>query len=138
MAASLFLVFAFLGSLNFIYILFTVINTHLHMRNSYLSDTSSVEWKTLRFVFTECALSVGYPLGLIISGQELDYLGFKWVFATSMSLGTACVLYSLIWLRNDTHTRSETYENLYDRLDNGKWHESTQQNAMIRYLKVKN
>ena len=95
-----------------------------------------MEWKTLRFVFTECALSVGYPLGLILSGQELDYLGFKWVFATSLSLGTACVLYSLILLRNDTHTRSDPYKNLLDEQDNGKWHEPDHQNALIRYLKV--
>ena len=110
------------------------LNSNLHLRYSYLSDTSTVEWKTLRFVFTECALSVGYPLGLILSGQELDYLGFKWVFATSLSLGTACVLYSLIWLRNDTHTRRNPYQNLDH--DNAKWHEPGLQNALFRYLKV--
>ena len=81
---------------------------------------------------------VGYPLGLILSGQELDYLGFKWVFATSTSLGMACLLYSLTWLRNDTHTRNETYYNLLDEKYYEERHESTHQNAMIRYLKVKN
>ena len=111
-----------------------VTNPYLHTQSSYLSDTSSVEWKTLRFVFTECALSVGYPLGLILSGQELDYLGSKWVFATSLSLGTACVLYSLIWLRNDTHTRRNPYQNLDH--DNAKRHEPGLQNALFRYLKV--
>ena len=114
-----------------------VTNPHLHTQSSYLSDTSSVEWKTLRFVFTECALMVGVPLGLILSGQELDYLGFRWVFATSALLGMACVLYSLTWLRNDTHTHSETYQNLLAKEDNGKWHESNPQNVTIRYLKVR-
>ena len=79
---------------------------------------------------------MGYPLGLILSGQELDYLGFKWVFATSLSLGTACVLYSLLWLRNDTHTRSDPYQNLLDKEGYGKWQESTHQNGIIRYIKV--
>ena len=55
-----------------------------------------------------------------------------------MSLGTGCVLYSLTWLRNDTHTRSETYYNLLDKEVYGNWHESTHQNVMVRYLKVKN
>ena len=77
-------------------------------------------------------LSVGFPLGLILSGQELDYLGFKWVFVTSMSLGTASLLYSLIWLRNDTHTRSETYQTLLEKEDYGAIH----RNVLIGYLKV--
>ena len=74
---------------------------------SYLSDTSTNEWKTLKFVLTECAMMVGYPIGLIATGQELMHYGYTWVFVTSMSLGALCVMYSLVWLRNDTHKQGE-------------------------------
>ena len=52
-------------------------------------------------------MMVGYPIGLLASGQELLHLGYTWVFVTSMSLGALCVMYSLIWLRNDTHKQEE-------------------------------
>ena len=52
-------------------------------------------------------MMVGYPIGLLASGQELVHFGFTWVFVTSMSLGALCVMYSLIWLRNDTHKQEE-------------------------------
>ena len=46
---------------------------------------------------------VGYPAGLLASGQLLMHFGYTWVFVTSMSLGALCVVYGLVWLRNDTH-----------------------------------
>ena len=88
---------------------------------------------------------MGGPVGLILSGQELDYLGFKWVFVTSILLGAACVMYSLIWLRNDTHTYSDAYKNLLDKEAYKNGNESPNEfipfedkfiSPLIRYIKV--
>ena len=80
---------------------------------SYLSDTSTNEWKTLKFVLTECAMMVGYPIGLLASGQELLHLGYTWVFVTSMSLGALCVVYREVQL--DFTPEMEIFYMLFDR-----------------------
>ena len=137
MVAIPFLESVFLGKL----VLINDGNRSFSYPNSYLSDTSSAEWKTLRFVFAECALYVGGPLGVILGGLELDYLGFKGVFVASMSLGAACVMYSLCLLRNDTHTRSDAHRNLLDKesYENPNalvTFESKLTTLFLRYIKV--
>ena len=102
-----------------------------------MSDTSSPEWKTLRFVFAECALYIGGPLGLTLGGMELDYLGFRWVFVISTSLGAACVMYSLSFLRNDTHTRSDAYQNLLDHESDEIPDDSISITYFLRYMKAR-
>ena len=92
-------------------------------------------------MFAECALYVGGPLGVILGGLELDYLGFKGVFVASMSLGAACVMYSLCLLRNDTHTRSDAHRNLLDKesYENPNalvTFESKLTTLFLRYIKV--
>ena len=108
---------------------------------SYLSDTSTNEWKTLKFVLTECAMMVGYPIGLLASGQELVHFGYTWVFVTSMSLGALCVMYSLVWLRNDTHKQGEDGKSILADTDD----DNTQKEAetvenecskLLRYVTV--
>ena len=115
-----------------------LITTH-SSSSSYLSDTSTNEWKTLKFVLTECAMMVGSPIGLLASGQELLHLGYTWVFVTSMSLGALCVMYSLIWLRNDTHIQEEDRKGILNTQESENELAETVENEcskLLRYVTV--
>ena len=58
-------------------------------------------------------MMVGYPIGLLASGQELLHLGYTWVFVTSMSLGALCVVYREVQL--DFTPEMEIFYMLFDR-----------------------
>ena len=45
------------------------------------------------------------------------HFGYTWVFVTSMSLGALCVVYSMVWLRNDTHKQEGDRKRMLDNDD---------------------
>lgn len=82
---------------------------------SYLGDITSREMRTFRMGILNLCMTIGFPIGMGLSGVLLRYLGYYGVFAISLSfhvLNLCYVIYVIEdhrWLENKDNEKVCTY-----------------------------
>lgn len=91
---------------------------------SYISDVSSAESRTFRIGIANLCITAGTPIGSVLSGVLLEYIGYYGVFSICSLLYIFCILYGFYYIEdpkrpveNKVRTRSSFnngfHENFY-------------------------
>ncbi|GBP81218.1 hypothetical protein EVAR_58056_1 [Eumeta japonica] len=69
---------------------------------SYLGDITSKDTRTFRFGILSLCMTIGFPIGMGLSGILLKHLGYYGVFTISLSLQIINFCYVLFWVEDHT------------------------------------
>ncbi|CAH2232453.1 jg19386 [Pararge aegeria aegeria] len=77
---------------------------------SYLSDITSKEMRTFRLGMLSLCMTVGFPIGMGLSGVLLKYMGFYWVFAVAGMFHVFNLLYVTFAIKDHTWLQTKPKE----------------------------
>ncbi|XP_050422850.1 proton-coupled folate transporter-like [Adelges cooleyi] len=68
--------------------------------NSYVADTTTEEWRTVKFGMVTCVIFVGSIMGMLIYGYVVVMLGFVSAYFVSIALGTTTMAMAFVFIKN--------------------------------------
>ncbi|XP_050539848.1 uncharacterized protein LOC126904674 [Daktulosphaira vitifoliae] len=67
---------------------------------AYVADTSTEEWRTVKFGMVTCVIFVGGILGMLIYGYAVVLMGFQYAYLLSISMGISTLILASMFIKD--------------------------------------